>query len=205
FNYTVAHDLKNPLTTIRNFIGLLEKDAEAGDHGRLQHDLRRIDDAATKLHRLLDELYEFSRIDRVSMPCEEVSFDDLVGQALAELAPLIAERGVEVEVAADLPRVIGDHPRLLEAVRHLLGNAVQYLGDQRSPRVEVGVCHEKGPDESPIFYIRDNGIGIDPEYHDKVFGLFERLDPKESEGTGIGLALVKRIVEVHGGRIWVES
>ncbi|MCP5029429.1 MAG: hypothetical protein GY929_24420 [Actinomycetia bacterium] len=205
FNYTVAHDLKNPLTTIRNFIGLLEKDAEAGDHDRLRSDLRRIDVAATKLHRLLDQLYEFSRIDRVSMPCEEVAFGDLVGQALADLAPLIAERGVEVEVAADLPVVCGDRARLLEAVRHLLDNAVRYLGDQPAPRIEVGVRAAEAPGEPPIFYVRDNGMGIEPKYQEKVFGLFERLDPEASAGTGIGLALVKRIVEVHGGRVWVES
>ncbi|MCP3961876.1 MAG: histidine kinase, partial [bacterium] len=86
----------------------------------------------------------------------------------------------------------------------LLGNAVQYLGDQPAPRIEVGMRATPN-DEPPVFYIRDNGIGIDPKYHDKIFGLFERLDPEASEGTGIGLALVKRIVEVHGGRIWVES
>ncbi len=100
----------------------------------------------------------------------------------------------------------GDRARLLEAVRHLLGNAVKYLGDQPSPRIEVGVRHEEAQDgKLPIFYVRDNGIGIDPKYHEKVFGLFERLDPEGSEGTGIGLALVKRIVEVHSGQIWVES
>ncbi|MCP5028654.1 MAG: histidine kinase, partial [Actinomycetia bacterium] len=206
FHYTVAHDLTNPLRTIRNFVGLLEKDAAAGDHDRLRSDLRRIDVAATKLHRLLDQLYEFSRIDRVSMPCEEVAVGELVRRVLADLDPMIAERGAEVEVAADLPVVCADRARLLEAVRHLLDNAVRYLGDQPAPRIEVGV---RDPDaaggELPTFYVRDNGIGIEPKYQEKVFGLFERLDPEASEGTGIGLALVKRIVEFHGGRVWVES
>ncbi|MCP3983143.1 MAG: hypothetical protein GY723_02065 [bacterium] len=88
----------------------------------------------------------------------------------------------------------------------LLGNAVRYLGDQPMPRIAVG-GRDPGATggELPSFYIRDNGMGIDPQYHEKVFGLFERLDPEASEGTGIGLALVKRIVEVHGGRISVES
>ncbi len=95
---------------------------------------------------------------------------------------------------------------MLEAVRHLLGNAVQYLGTQSSPRVRVGVRGaEAGDGAPPIFYVRDNGMGIDLKYHERIFGLFERLDPEASEGTGTGLALVKRIVEVHGGRIWVES
>ncbi|MCP4959876.1 MAG: hypothetical protein GY925_11460, partial [Actinomycetia bacterium] len=162
FNYTVAHDLKNPLTTIRNFIGQLEKDAEAGDPDRLRRDLRRIDDAATKLHRLLDQLYEFSSIDRVSMPCEEVAFGDLVAEAVADLGPMIAERGVDVEVAADLPVVCADRVRLLEAVRHLLDNAVRYLGDQPAPRIEVGVRDPGAAGgELPTFYVRDNGMGIE--------------------------------------------
>ncbi len=133
-----------------------------------------------------------------------MAFGDLVDEALAELAGQVAERGVEVEVAPDLPAVTGDRARLLEAVRHLLGNAVKYLGDQASPRIEVAV-RAAADGQPPTFYVRDNGTGIDPKYHDKVFGLFERLDPEGSEGTGIGLALVKRIVEVHGGRIRVES
>ncbi len=140
------------------------------------------------------------------MPCEDVALGELVGDALADLGKTIAEKGIEVEVAPDLPVVCGDRARLLEAVWHLLGNAVKYLGDQPAPRIEVGVRHEKtGDEESPIFYVRDNGPGIEPKYHERVFGLFERLDPEATEGTGIGLALVKRIVEVHGGRIWVES
>ncbi len=108
-------------------------------------------------------------------------------------------------MAADLPVVCGDRARLLEAVWHLLGNAVQYPGEQPSPRIEVGTRGAGVPGEPPVFYVRDNGIGIEREYHQRVFGLFERLGPGGSEGTGIGLALVKRIVEVHGGRIWVES
>ncbi len=201
FNYTVAHDLKNPLTTIRNFIGLLERDAEQGDHDRLRQDLRRIDDAASTLHRLLDELYEFSRVDHPPIPCEEVALGELVSHVLSDLADVIAERGVEVEVAADLPAVCGDRRRLRQVVRHLMQNAVDYLGDQPSPRVEVGVRDQ----EPPVFYVRDNGQGIDPRYHEKIFGLFQRLSPEASDGTGVGLALVKRIVEIHGGRIWVES
>ncbi len=206
FNYSVAHDLKNPMITIRNFVGRLESHLETGDRDRLRGDLKRIDAAASKLHRLLDELHELSRIDHVSMPCEEVAFGELVGQAADELGPMLTGRGVEIEVADELPSVRGDRARLLEAMRHLLGNAVHYLGDQPVPRIEVGARAAAASNgEAPIFFVRDNGSGIDPRYHERIFGLFERLNPKASEGTGIGLTLVKRIVEVHGGQIWVES
>ncbi len=139
------------------------------------------------------------------MPCENVRLGDLAREACSDLARPIAERGVEVVVAPDLPEVCGDPARLLEAVRHLLANAIQYLGDQPAPRIEVGARAADAPGEPPIVYARGVDIGIDPRYHDQVFGLFERLDPEATEGIGIGLALVKRIVEVHGGRIWVES
>jgi len=110
-------------------------------------------------------------------------------------------------VAEDLPVVRGDRARLREAVRHLLSNAFTYLGNQPAPRVEVGVRSPQpgAGAEGPVFYVRDNGVGIAPRYHGKVFDLFQRLDPEAAPGTGIGLALVKRVVEVHGGRIWVES
>ena len=206
FNYTIAHDLKNPLTTIMNFAGLARLDAAAGRTERLDRDLSRLDAAARKLRRLLGELFELSRVGVQLNPLEKMAFGELVHDALAQLLRRIVERGIEIEMAPDLPVVTGDRVRLAEAVRHLLGNAVQYMGDQPGPRIEVGV---RGADlkdsEPPTFYIRDNGMGIDPRYHDRVFDLFERLEPEASEGTGIGLALVRRIVEVHGGRIWVES
>jgi signal transduction histidine kinase len=103
-------------------------------------------------------------------------------------------------VAPDLPSVEGDRVRLLEAFENLLANAVKFMGEQSVPRIEVGV--RSGPE--PVIYVADNGVGIDPRFQEKVFGLFERLD-RQVEGTGVGLAVVKRIVEFHGGRIWVES
>ncbi len=118
---------------------------------------------------------------------------------------LVEERAATVEIAADLPAVIGDRLRLRAVFQNLLGNAVKYMGDQSSPCVEVGM--RRGTSEDPaetVVFVSDNGIGIDPKYHDKIFGLFERLDATD-QGTGLGLALVKRIVETHGGRIWVES
>jgi signal transduction histidine kinase len=113
----------------------------------------------------------------------------------------IAARRVKVDIAPDMPVVHGDRARLVEAVQNLVDNAVKFLGDQPEPRIEIGARPAGG---GHVFFVRDNGIGIEPRFHGKVFGLFDKLNP-ESVGTGVGLALVKRIVEVHGGRIWVES
>jgi signal transduction histidine kinase len=110
---------------------------------------------------------------------------------------------VQIEIQPDLPVVQGDRARLVEVMQNLIDNACSFMGDRSEPRITIG---QRGTDwdGKPIVFVRDNGIGIDPQYHEKVFGLFDKLDPR-SPGTGIGLALVKRIVEVHGGRIWVES
>jgi signal transduction histidine kinase len=114
----------------------------------------------------------------------------------------ITARGIHVSVDPNLPMVYGDRPRLTEVLQNLLDNAAKFMGDQAEPRIEIG-CQRQESD-MPILYVRDNGIGISAQHHDRVFGLFNKLDPK-TDGTGIGLALVKRIIDVHGGRIWVES
>lgn len=201
FAYTVSHDLRSPLMTIVGFIGLLRRDVGAGRLDRLDEDARRIEDGAKKMSRLLSELLELSRVGRMVNPPKRLPFGDLVREALDVVAGQITDCGAEVDVAADLPEVVGDQVRLVEMIQNLLANAVKFMGEQPAPRIEVGVT-SAGADR--VFYVRDNGVGIDARYHAKIFGLFERLD-SEVEGTGIGLALVKRIVEVHGGRIWVES
>ncbi len=201
FTYTVSHDLRSPLITIRGFLGLLAQDAEAGDAARMHRDMERIGAAVETMGQLLEELLELSRIGRVVNPPQKVEFGELAREATGRVAGLIAERGVEVEVADGLPTVHGDRTRLLEVVQNLIENGVKFMGEQDRPRIEIGV---RLSEEPVVWYVADNGMGIDPRYHDKVFGLFERLDGG-SEGTGIGLALVQRIVEVHGGRIWIES
>jgi signal transduction histidine kinase len=202
FNYTLSHDLKSPLVTIKMFLGLARRDASAGDGERLRHDFGRIELAADTMYRQLEELYEFTRLDRVTQPSREVCLAALVREILDDLAETLDERGVEVVVDPALPAVRGDGTRLLEMLRELVDNAMEHFGDQAAPRIEIGV---RNSDETPAFYVRDNGVGIDPRYHDRVFNLFERLQPESSRGTGIGLAMVRRIVELHGGRVWVES
>ncbi len=201
FTYTVSHDLKSPLVTIKGFLGFLEQDAAAGRTDRMHRDVEKIGAAADRMHRLLDELLELSRIGRIMNPATEQSVTELAREAAELVAGQIAERGAGVEIAEGMPIVIGDRERLVEVFQNLIDNGVRFMGEQASPRIEIG---SRQHEEETVFYVRDNGQGIDPKYLGKIFELFERLDPA-IDGTGIGLALVKRIVEVHGGRIWAES
>jgi signal transduction histidine kinase len=201
FNYTVSHDLKTPLVTIRGFAGLAGTDLAAGRNEAVRKDLGRIVAAADKMHRLLDDLLELSRIGRVVHPPEDVDLGDLVRDAIELLKGQLEPKGVAVQVAADLPVVRADRRRLLEVLQNLLENAGKFTGSQAQPKVEVG-WRQDGTER--VFYVRDNGQGIEPRFLERVFGLFEKLDPGV-EGTGVGLALVRRIVEAHGGRTWAES
>ncbi len=201
FTFTVSHDLKCPLITIQGFIGLVSEElSQAGLKSALD-DLARVSDAADKMSNLLDGLLELSRIGRPVAPFGDVPLGELVREALDLVRGRINARGVLVEIAPNLPVVYCDGRRLLQVLQNLIENAVKYLGDEPHPQIEIGASRNEG---ETIFYVRDNGIGIEPRFHEKVFGLFDQLDPKAG-GTGIGLSLVKRIIEVHGGRIWVES
>lgn len=202
FTYTVSHDLKSPLFTIRGFLGYLEEDAFSGNRERMKADMQRITDATNKMHQLLNELLELSRVGRMKNESESISFEDLAREAVELVQGRIMERGVAVHIDPDMPAIFGDRERLLEVVQNLVDNAAKFMGDQPEPRIEIGQDGIEGG--MPIFHVCDNGIGIPTQHHERVFGLFNKLDVK-SDGTGIGLALVKRIVEVHGGRIWVKG
>jgi PAS domain S-box-containing protein len=201
FTYTVSHDLKAPLVTIAGFLGYLEQDARKGDLDRLNRDVLRINEAVTKMQRLLSELLELSRIGRLMNPPEMIPFEEIVRDALGMIEGRLQERQVQVQVEPGLPSIYGDRVRLVEVIQNLVDNAARFMGDQSDPTVEIGV---RVWEDKSAFFVRDNGMGIEPEYHERIFGLFNKLDA-HTEGTGIGLALVKRIVEVHGGKIWVES
>ncbi len=201
FTYTVSHDLRTPLVTVSGFLGLLEKDLSEGKVENAQQDLARIRRAADTMDRLLRELLDLSRVGRVTNPPEDVTLQSLAEEAQQSVAGRLAAARAELELEPELPVLYGDRARLQEVVRNLVDNAAKFMGDQPKPRIVIGA--RPGP-RGPIWFVRDNGIGIDPKHQQRVFGLFERLDTSV-EGTGIGLALVKRIVEVHGGQVWLES
>jgi signal transduction histidine kinase len=152
--------------------------------------------------QLLHDLLELSRTGRIERPHEAVPFDEVVREARALVEGRLSSRGVRVEVDGPLPAVHGDRRRLVELVQNLLDNAAKFMGDRADPAVWIGA--EAGGAGLVLLYVRDNGIGIDSMHHVRIFDLFHRLDPR-AEGTGLGLALARRIVETHNGRLWVES
>ncbi len=201
FTYTVSHDLKSPLITIRGFLTLLEQDAQAGDGEKLTTDMQYISHAADTMQHLLDDLLELSRIGRMVNPFEEVALPELVTGICDVLAGRLAQKQVNVTISPALPTVYGDRTRLAQVFENFIDNAAKFMGDQPHPQIEIGVRRQDG---EQVVYVRDNGMGIDKSQHDTIFGLFKKLHT-DVEGTGIGLTTVKRIIEIHGGRIWVES
>jgi|CXWL01.1.fsa_nt_gi PAS domain S-box-containing protein len=201
FTYTVSHDLKSPLITIRGYLGHLEASAADGNMVRFGEDAQRIWRATEKMGQLLNDLLELSRVGRVLNAVEDVSMKVVAQDASDLVRGLLSSGGVQVEISSDLPVVRGDRQRLTEVVQNLIENAVKFKGEEIPPRILVGFRH--GP-SGRVFFVRDNGIGIEPRYHEKVFNLFEKLSPG-TDGTGVGLALSRRIVEAHGGRMWIES
>jgi len=201
FTYTVSHDLRNPLVTIKGFLGMLNKDLKENRQDKIQIDFQRIAGAADKMDELLTDLLELSRVGRIVHPPEEVDLVKLAQEALENSDARVRSKNVTVNISPNLPIIYGDRVRLREVLENLIINSVKYMGDQPAPIVEIG-ARDNGKEQ--IIFVKDNGIGIEEKYNTRIFALFEKLNPN-IEGTGIGLALVKRIIETHGGKIWVES
>lgn len=202
FTYTVSHDLKSPLITISGFLGFIREDIKAGNWDKLERNLQRINDASKKMQKLLSDLLELSRVGRLVNEPESVNFNALVSEALELLHGRLSQNNIHVDVEQGLPTLFVDKQRIFEVLQNLIDNAAKFMADQPAPAIMIGQAGNL--DGKSILFVRDNGMGIAPEFKDRVFGLFNKLDAL-SEGTGIGLALVKRIIEFHGGRIWVES
>jgi PAS domain S-box-containing protein len=202
FVYTVTHDLRAPLVALQGMASMLAetKGAQLDDEGC--HYLGRLIHNTSHMEELIRDLLEFSRVGRLRQPPEAVAVAEVVDGLLLQWGDLLREREVKV-VCRDLPVLWGERTRIEQVYQNLIGNALKFLGDNNpAPMIEAGA---EGRGTEWECYVRDNGIGIDPAYHGKVFDLFQQLREVESEGTGIGLAIVKKIVELAGGRIWIES
>ena len=201
FTYTVSHDLRSPLITIQGFLGFLKMDMSRRDDKKSNTDIKMIEEAVKNMDALLASTLELSRIGRVVNPPKVVPYEEIAKYSLAQLAEKIRSNGISVLVAKDLPQVYVDRMRITEVLVNLIENSIKYMGNQKDPLVEIGY---NADNEKPFFFVRDNGMGIDPSQHEKVFELFYKLDNK-SEGSGAGMAIVKRILEVYGGLVWIES
>jgi signal transduction histidine kinase len=182
-------------------VGMLNHDMRENHQDKIQHDIQRIAGAADKMDALLSELLELSRVGRIINPPEEIDTVRLLQDAMDSVDAHLHFKNVTVNIAPGLPKLYGDRIRLREVFENLIGNAAKYMGGQTKPVIEIGVSERAG---EQVFFVKDNGMGIEPRYHARVFKLFEKLNPT-IDGTGIGLTIVKRIIEVHGGRIWIES
>jgi light-regulated signal transduction histidine kinase (bacteriophytochrome) len=203
FSYSVSHDLRAPLRSIAGFSQALIEDAGDSLSADARDDISRIVAAAQRMDHLINDLLTLSMVSRTAMTRDTIDISELAQKIVSELADVSPTREVSVSVAPDM--VAHGDPRLVRvALENLLTNAWKFTSRREHATIEVGQASNDG--SAPVFFVRDNGVGFDPTFADKLFGPFQRLhDAAEYPGTGIGLATVRRIVLRHGGRIWVEA
>jgi signal transduction histidine kinase len=201
FLYTAFHDLRSPLVTIQGFLGMLNRDLQADRRDKIQSYIERISGAASKMDTLLSGLLKLAKVGHIIRPSEDVNLLQLTQEILKGMEDKLHSRNITVMISPDLPTLYGDRIHLGEVLENLIENAAKYTADQPNPVIEIGT---RKHDSQQIIFVKDNGQGIDLLYQKRIFNLFEKLDPL-GEGNGIGLALVKRIIDMHGGNIWVES
>lgn len=201
FVYSVSHDLKSPLVTIVGFVSVLEQDLKSGRPEDVQEALRHIHLAATRMSQLITDLLKLTRAGRMAAEPERVDSGEVVTQVFDHYSSYVHDCKASIHISPHMPILLIDRSRLMQVFENLIGNALKYGCTHAQPHIRIG--SEQNGDEVR-FYVADNGQGIDPRFHDKVFGLFQRLDNR-AEGTGVGLAIVMRIAEFYGGRAWVES
>ncbi len=203
FTYIASHDLKEPLRGISSYAQFLEEDCgdKLDDEGRRM--LQRMREQARRMETLIQELLNVARLGRSRLAIEQTDLQEVVKEILVSLEFGINEKRVEIRIPQPLPQARCDRVRVGELFRNLITNGIKY-NDKAQPWLEIG-CNGAGPE--PTFYVRDNGIGIKPEHHRQVFTMFQRLHTREAYGggTGVGMTIAQKIVEMHGGRIWIDS
>ena len=203
FSYSVSHDLRAPLRQIMGFVNLLQNDTSSSLSEKNLGHLTTISQSAKRMGILIDDLLSFSHVGRAEMKKANVNLDELVRETLGDFQSETKERKIVIEIHP-LPFVCADRALLRLVLVNLISNAVKFTGARPEAKIEIGCA----PDENnqTVVFIRDNGAGFDPQYADKLFGVFQRLHSSEEfGGTGIGLANVQRIIHRHGGRVWAEG
>lgn len=203
FAYVVSHDLRQPLRMISSYGQLIDRALGPDASERTREFLAYVRDGAVRMDQMLVALLDYSRVGRMGEPISEVPSRDLIQEALRYLDPVIHDRAAEITLEGSWPVILVSRNEGVRLFQNVLGNALKYCPPDRAPHIRVGVEPEV---HGWVFSVTDNGIGIEPRHQDRLFGVFQRLHTRqEYEGTGIGLAVCRRIVERHGGRIWVES
>ncbi|MDP2980745.1 MAG: ATP-binding protein, partial [Candidatus Omnitrophota bacterium] len=203
FTYIVSHDLKEPLRGVKAFSKLLIEDysGKLDDEGKEY--LKTISDSSARMTRLIEDLLNLSRIGRIKNIEPGIDINEVLSDVKKNLVYALEEKKAELILKSDFPKVACDRIRISEVFSNLVSNAIKYTKKDTRPVIEIGWSDKK---DSYEFYVKDNGIGIEKQYYDRVFQIFQRLHAKgEYEGTGAGLTIVKKIVENHGGKIRVES
>jgi len=200
FSHTISHDLKTPLTAIGGFAEFLSKQLSEGKLDQAEFCADRIVENIRRMERRLDEILQLAKIGRIIQPSEVIDIKSIIEEVLEMLAARLEQAHIEVTLNGDFPKVVGDSIRLREVFENLLDNAIRYIGEEPN-QIAVGCRLDEF---ETVFYVQDNGIGIEPQHFESVFELFRR-HARSIDGEGVGLAVTKRIIEAHGGRIWVES
>jgi hypothetical protein len=202
FCHSVSHDLRMPLRHIHSYISILEASASSKLNSEERRHVATVQKAAMRMTRLIDDLLAFSRIGRAAMHRQRIRMTELIDETFQDLAPDLTNRRIDWQ-RHEIPDTVGD-PQLLKQVWvNLLANAVKYTRPRDPAKIEIGA---EESDNEIIYYVKDNGVGFNMQYADRLFGVFQRLHTeKDFEGTGVGLANVRRIVQRHGGRTWAEG
>jgi PAS domain S-box-containing protein len=201
FSYGIAHDLRSPLVSIEGFSRLLRDDMQNHDAERVQEDIRLLDTGVRKMQQFLNRTLEYSRAGQLVNQASKISFGKIVKELVAEFNGQISSIGAAVSLADKFPRVYADKVRIAEVLTNLIQNSIKYRNKTVPLKIEIGYQLSEG---EVVFFVRDNGTGIEESEIEKVFGLFYR-GSTEGEGSGTGLAIVKKIIEAHGGRVWVQQ
>jgi light-regulated signal transduction histidine kinase (bacteriophytochrome) len=203
FSYSVSHDLRAPLRHIHGYVEML-RGATAGQlSDKARHYLHTITDASVEMGDLIDDLLAFSRVGRAEIKGTAVALDELVQGVISGLEMAINGRAIVWQIAP-LPRIVGEASLIKQVITNLIDNAIKYSRTRDTARIEIGCAGDEAG--RVVLFVRDNGVGFDMRYAHKLFGVFQRLHrAEEFEGTGIGLATVRRIIGRHGGRVWAEG
>jgi|GEM_PF-2387368 len=199
--YTISHDLKSPVVTCRGFLGVLKEKLQKGEYDGIDDIVHRLENGVSRLNMCIEDLLNLSRAGTIPTEPKFIDADVVMRDIINHLTPQAQKAGADIYIDGRLPTVYADPRRLMDVFDNLLSNAIKYGVTELQKKIVIGAAEL--PDEIRM-YVRDNGPGVNPAYHEKIFGVFETLTA-DKEGTGMGLTIVRKVMDSHGGRVWIES